>query len=113
MEKSAHAQFVRIGCRKARVVIDTIRGRRVDEAMDALRFIPKSAIDPVLKVVKSAIANAKQADATLEDKNLFIKKCWVDQGPAIKRWRPRAHGRATRIRKGTSHIHVVVSDEGR
>jgi len=111
MEKRAQARFVRISARKARVVIDLIRGRKVDAALDALRYTNRSATAPIARLLKSAVANMKNADASLDERSLLVKGCWVDQGPAIKRWRPRAYGRATNLRKGTSHINLILSDE--
>lgn len=111
MEKQARARFIRISARKARSVIDVIRGKRVDEALDVLRFVNRSGARPIEKVLKSAVANARQQDSTLDERTLKVARCWVDQGPGIRRWRPRAYGRATRISKGTSHISIIVSDE--
>jgi large subunit ribosomal protein L22 len=109
MEAKAIARFVRVAPRKARVVAKLIREKYVDEALEQLRFTDKGAADPVGKVLKSAIANAKGLfDAAPE--RLFVKDAFVNQGPTLKRWRPRAMGRATRINKCTSHITVVVAE---
>ncbi len=111
MEKEAHARFVRISARKARTVIDVIRGKNVEDAMDLLKFIPRAGARPIEKVLKCAVANARTQDSSLDERSLTVARCWIDQGPAIGRWRPRAYGRASKIRKGTSHISIVVSDE--
>jgi large subunit ribosomal protein L22 len=111
MEKRALARFVRITPRKARVVIDTIRGKKVDVALDTLRFTNRAGARPIEKLLKSAVANMRNADAYLDERSLVVSRCWVDEGPGIRRWRPRAYGRATRIQKGTSHINLVLSDE--
>ncbi len=109
MEAKAIAKFVRVAPRKARVVAKLIREKYVDEALEQLRYTDKGAAGPVGKVLKSAIANAKgQFDAAPE--TLYVKDAFVNQGPTLKRWRPRAMGRATRINKCTSHITVVVAE---
>ena len=105
------ARYVRVTPRKARRVVDLIRGMPADEAQAVLQFAPQSASDPVGKVLASAIANAeqnRQADAS----SLVVSRAWVDEGPTLKRFRPRAQGRGYRINKKTSHITVIVSDEG-
>jgi large subunit ribosomal protein L22 len=111
MEKQARARFVRISARKARSVIDVIRGKNVEEALDILQFVNRSGAGHVAKVLRSAVANARNEDSTLDERSLRVVRCWVDKGPGIHRWRPRAYGRATRLEKGTSHISIVVSDE--
>jgi large subunit ribosomal protein L22 len=111
MQKQANARFVRISARKARVVINVIRGKKVDEALDILRFVNRGGTAPIAKLLKSAVANVRNEDSTLDERALTVARCWVDEGPGIRRWRPRAYGRATRISKGTSHISIVVSDE--
>jgi large subunit ribosomal protein L22 len=111
MEKRAQARFVRISPRKARIVIDAIRGKMVDQALDQLRFTNRSSARPIEKLLRSAVANMRNADSTLDERSLVVSRCWVDQGPSISRWRPRAYGRATRIDKFTSHINLVLSDE--
>jgi large subunit ribosomal protein L22 len=101
---------VRVTPRKARRVVDLIRGMPATDAQAALAFAPQSASDPVGKVLASAIANAehaRQADAG----SLVVSRAWVDEGPTLKRFRPRAQGRGYRINKRTSHITVIVSDE--
>ena len=103
----ATARFVRMTPMKCRRVIDLVRGMPVDEALDVLRFDTHSASDPVYKVVASAVANAEN-NKSLDRRELFISQAYVDEGPTLKRFRPRAQGRAYRIRKRTSHITVVV-----
>jgi large subunit ribosomal protein L22 len=103
------ARYVRVTPRKARRVVDMIRGMPAADAQAVLAFAPQSASGPVGKVLASAIANAGQtshADAG----SLVVSRAWVDEGPTLKRFRPRAQGRAYRITKRTSHITVIVSD---
>jgi large subunit ribosomal protein L22 len=109
MEARAKARFVRVTPRKARRVVDLIRGLPADEAQAALAFAPQSASDPVGKVLASAIANAGQA-RSVDARSLVVSRAWVDEGPTLKRFRPRAQGRGYRINKRTSHITVIVSD---
>ncbi|WP_300611693.1 50S ribosomal protein L22 [Trebonia sp.] len=109
MEARAQARFVRITPRKARRVVDLIRGMPADQAQATLTFAAQAASDPVGKVLASAIANAEQA--RLDTSSLVVSRAWVDEGPTAPRFRPRAQGRGYRIRKRSSHITVVVSDE--
>jgi large subunit ribosomal protein L22 len=109
MEWLAHQRFVRMSARKARLVADLVRGMDVGHAVATLRFTQKKAAGIIKKVVESATANATQSGGVDED-SLFISKITVDEGPTAKRWMPRAMGRATRIRKRTSHITVAVSE---
>jgi large subunit ribosomal protein L22 len=111
MEARAKARYVRVTPRKARRVVDLIRGLPAEEAQATLRFAPQSASDPVSKLLASAIANAGQARA-VDASSLVVSRAWVDEGPTLPRFRPRAQGRGYRIRKRTSHITVIVSDEG-
>jgi large subunit ribosomal protein L22 len=111
MEAKAKARYVRVTPRKARRVVDLIRGLPAEQAQSVLAFAPQAASEPVRKLLASAIANAeyaKQATAS----SLVVSSAWVDEGPTLKRYRPRAQGRSYRIEKKTSHITVVVSDEG-
>jgi large subunit ribosomal protein L22 len=112
MEATAKARFVRVTPQKARRVVDLIRGRQAGEAIAVLEFAPQSASEPVLKVVQSAIANARVkagiASEPFDERLLVVQEAYVDEGPTLKRFRPRAQGRAYRIRKRTSHITVVV-----
>ena len=103
----AVARFVRVTPMKARRVVDIVRGLDVDEALALLQFSPQSASQPVYKALESAIANAESGE-DLERATLVVSKVMVDEGPTMKRWRPRAQGRAARINKRTSHITVVV-----
>ncbi|KRE42218.1 50S ribosomal protein L22 [Knoellia sp. Soil729] len=113
LEARAQARHVRVTPQKARRVIDLIRGKNASEAIATLRFAPQGASDPILKVLESAIANARvKADKTAErfdEQELVITSAYVDEGATMKRFRPRAQGRASRINKRTSHITVVVA----
>jgi large subunit ribosomal protein L22 len=111
MEARAKARYVRVTPRKARRVVDLIRGMPANEAQAALAFAPQSASDPVGKVLASAIANAGQV-RPVNAGTLVVSRAWVDEGPTLKRFRPRAQGRGYRILKRTSHITVIVSDRG-
>ena len=110
MEAKASLKYGRVAPRKARYVVDLIRGKPVDEALSALKFSKRAAARMVEKLLKSAIANAEKARSINVDE-LYIRTITVDEGPTWKRWRPRAHGRATRIRKRTSHIQLVLDNE--
>ena len=103
----ATAKFIRMSPTKARAVIDLIRGRHVEDAQRVLRFTQRGASAPVLKVLNSAIANAEH-NRNLAADELVVLRAWADEGPTLRRFRPRALGRATRIRKRTCHISVVV-----
>jgi large subunit ribosomal protein L22 len=107
MEARAQARFARVTPRKARRVIELIRGLPAAEARAVLRFAPQAASEPVGKVLASAIANAEHNDK-LEADTLWVSRAWVDEGPTLKRFRPRMGGRAYRINKRTSHITVIV-----
>jgi large subunit ribosomal protein L22 len=113
LESRAVARHTRITPMKARRVVDLIRGKAATEAVSVLRFAPQGASEQVLKVLESAIANARvKADKTAErfdERELFVSAAFVDEGPTMKRFRPRAQGRAGRINKRTSHITVVVA----
>jgi large subunit ribosomal protein L22 len=106
-EAIATAKFIRMSPTKVRQVVDLIRGRHVDDARRVLRFTRRAASAPVLKVLDSAVANAEHNRALPGDE-LIIVRTWVDEGPTLRRFRPRALGRATRIRKRTCHVSVVV-----
>jgi len=103
----ASARFVRITPMKARRVVDLVRGLPVDEALTLLQFAPQSAAQTVYKVLESAVANAETTEGLAAD-DLVVSVAMVDEGPTMKRWRPRAQGRATRINKRTSHITIAV-----
>ena len=113
MEAKASARHVRVSPQKARRVVDLIRGKAATDAVTVLTFAPQSASDPVKKVLESAIANARfKADresVAFDERNLVVTAAFVDEGPTMKRFRPRAQGRAGRINKRTSHITVVVA----
>ena len=104
---TAKARFVRVSATKARRVIDLVRGKSVSEALDILRWAPQAASEPVAKVIASAAANAQNNDG-LDPSTLVVAAVYADEGPTAKRIRPRAQGRAFRIRKRTSHITVIV-----
>ena len=110
MEAHAIARYVRVSPRKARVVVDLIRGKDVDEAREILEFCDKHVAETVLKCMNSAVANADQAG--IPTGNLYVKATYVDEGPTLKRIRPRAKGSASRINKRTSHITVRVAPRG-
>ncbi|MGA9174653.1 MAG: 50S ribosomal protein L22 [Thermoactinomyces sp.] len=110
MEAKAVARYVRIAPRKARLVIDLIRGKSVDEALAILRYTPRAASPIIEKVLTSAVANAEH-NHNMNTANLVVSKAYVDEGPTMKRYMPRAMGRASRINKRTSHITVVVSEK--
>ena len=112
MEAIAKARHVRMSPRKVRLVVDQIRGKSVNEAYALLTFSKKFAAEPVEKTLRSAVANAqvKSQDegSMLDVDDLYVREAYVDEGPTLKRWRARAQGRASPIRKRTSHITVVV-----
>jgi large subunit ribosomal protein L22 len=110
MQAKAIARNIRIAPRKARLVVDLIRGKKVDEAVSILRFTPRAASPIVEKVLKSAIANAEH-NYNMDTSRLVVEQVFVDEGPTMKRFLPRAMGRASRINKRTSHITVVVSEK--
>ena len=110
----ASARYVRVTPQKARRVVDLIRGKQAVEAVAVLKFAPQAAGETVLKVVESAIANARvkaeRASEAFDEQNLVVAEVYVDEGPTLKRFRPRAQGRASQILKRTSHITVVVAE---
>ena len=111
VEARAVAKWVRMAPRKVRLVADMIRGQGVTEAVNRLHFSTRRASLPVEKTVRSALSNLLQMEeaAKVDPADVFIKEIRVDEGPTLRRWRPRAMGRATRIRKHTSHLTVVVA----
>ena len=111
MEAKATVKYVRISPQKARRAIDLVRGRQVEEARRILRFSPLGASKTIEKALNSAVANAEQQPGVVAQ-NLIVERAWVDEGPTLKRWRPRAYGRATKVFKRTSHITLVVSSLG-
>ena len=106
MEARASAKYVRISARKMRRSVDLIRGRHVEDARRVLTLSPLGPNRTLVKVLNAAVANAEQKNAIPE--NLMVVRAWVDEGPTLRRFRPRAQGRATRIRKRTSHVTLVV-----
>jgi large subunit ribosomal protein L22 len=103
----SQVRYVRVSAYKAREVLDLIRGLPVDDALDVLRYTDRAVSDVISKCLRSAVANARQNDQQ-DEADLFVSACYADEGPTLKRWRPRARGRATRIRKRTCHITVIV-----
>lgn|SRR5689334_11935622 len=110
MQATASARFIRIAPRKVQLVVDLIRGKEVGEAIAILRHTPKAASPVVEKILNAAIANAEH-NHSLDPEKLVISQAFVNQGPTMKRFRPRAMGRASRINKRTSHITLVVSEK--
>jgi large subunit ribosomal protein L22 len=110
MEARAVAKYIRMSPQKMRLVVDLVRGKRVEEAKQILLFTRKYAAGPVRKVLQSALANAKQ-NPDIDENILFVKEIFVDQGPSLKRWRARAQGRAAAIKKRMSHITVVLDEQ--
>ena len=110
MEARAVARYVRVSPRKIRLIMDEIRGSSVEEALNRLTFLPQKGAMVLKKLIDSAVANAQQSPDVDVD-SLYIKRIFADEGPTLKRYRPRAMGRATRIRKRTSHLTVVLEEE--
>ena len=109
MEARAILRFIRVSPRRVRLVVDQIRGKEVEKALDILKFTPKRSAAIVTKVLKSAIANAENTQSVDVDR-LYVKRALVDEGGMWKRFMPRAMGRATRVRKRLSHITVVIDE---
>ena len=113
VESVARVRHIRVTAQKARRVVDLIRGKQATEALAILKFAPQGASEPVYKLVASAMANARvKADATnqyLDEQDLFVARAFVDEGTTLKRFQPRAQGRAFKILKRTSHITVVLA----
>lgn len=113
VESIARVRHIRVTPQKARRVVDLIRGKQALEALAILKFAPQSASEPVYKLVASAIANARvkadAASAFLDEQDLYVSRAFVDEGTTLKRFQPRAQGRAFRINKRTSHITVVLA----
>ena len=114
MQTRAILRYSSIPPRKMRQLADLVRGKDVDVALHSLQFLPKAAAEPMRKLIQSAAANAREKaavdDRRLETDRLFIKSVNVDEGPSQKRWRPRAQGRAFKIRKRTCHVCVIVDE---
>lgn len=110
MEVKALARYVRVPPRKARLIVDLIRGRNINEALTIVRFVPKEAARVVEKVLRSALANAQHNHGVRDVDRLFVKEAYVDQGPTLKRFQPRAMGRVNMIRKRSSHITIILQE---
>ena len=110
MEARAVARFVRVPPRKARLVVDLVRGKNVNQALLAVQFTRKQAARIVEKVLRSALANAQQNHGARDVDRLVVREAYVNQGPTLKRIQPRAMGRAFRVRHRTSHITIVLAD---
>jgi large subunit ribosomal protein L22 len=110
MEVRAVGKYLRVSPYKVRLVADLVRGKKVDEALTILKFLPKKGGRLINKTLRSAVANAENTQ-TIDVDTLFIKTIMVDEGPRLKRFRPRAMGRATRIIKRTSHITMVLAEK--
>ena len=108
MKVRAQAKWVRTSARKARLVLDHIRGRSVPEARTILAFTPRASATDIEKVLRSAVANA-EANHGLDGDDLVVEAAYADEGPTLKRWKPRARGRVNRIRKRTCHVTVVLA----
>ncbi len=107
MSYRAIHRYARIAPRKARLIADMIRGRRIDDALTTLEFTHQRAAYFFRNVLKSAVANAEEADADMS--TLFVAESRVDEGPVVKRWRPKDRGRSHPYQRRTSHLHIVVS----
>lgn len=110
MEAKAVAKYIRISPRKARQVMDLIRGKNVRDAHAILKFTPNKGAELIEKVLTSAVSNAEH-NYEMDIDSLVVSRCYVDEGPTLKRFKPRAMGRADAIRKRTSHITVMVSEK--
>jgi large subunit ribosomal protein L22 len=112
MLSKAIARFTRISTRKARVVVNLVRGRQAGEALQLLEFTRKAAAPLIKKLIESAVANAKTQSPNVDVDTLFVETAFVDKAPTknMRRWRPRAMGRATRVEKGLSHITIVLAE---
>jgi large subunit ribosomal protein L22 len=110
MEARAQLRYVRLSPQKTRLVVDMVRGKGVQDALNILKFSPQKAAAVVCKLVSSAVANAEQKGVSDVDR-LYVKTITVDQGPVLKRFMPRAQGRSTKIRKPTSHVAVVLDEK--
>ena len=113
VESTARVRHIRVTPQKARRVVALIRGKQAQEALAILKFAPQSASEPVYKLVASAIANARvkadQSNTYLDEQDLYVSSAFVDEGTTLKRFQPRAQGRAFRINKRTSHITIVLA----
>ena len=110
MEVKASLNFARIGCQKARLVADVVRGKDVNEAIRSLTFMKQKGATLIKKLIESAVANAENKK-TIDIDNLYVKTIFVDMGPSMKRFRPRAQGRAFEVKKKMSHINVILEEK--
>ena len=110
METRAVAKFVRVSPQKVRLIMDEVRGKKVEEALNKLTFTPNKGAGILKKLIDSAVANAEQNSGANVDK-LYVAKIFADEGPTLKRFRPRAMGRATRILKRSSHLTVILDEK--
>lgn len=110
METRAVAKYVRISPRKVRVVMDQVRGVKVEDALNMLTYSPKKGAHILRKLIRSAVANAEE-NHNMDVDTLYIKRVFANEGPTLKRFRPRAMGRATRIRKRTCHLTVILDEQ--
>ncbi len=110
MESKASLKYARVGAQKARLVADLIRGKQVSDALKSLTYLNKKSAVMIKKLIESAVANADYKK-TMDLDKLFVKTIFVDKGPVLKRFRPRAQGRAYGVRKQTSHINVVLEEK--
>ena len=110
MEAKAYLRYVRISPRKVQIVCDLIRGKDINTAMALLMQTPKAASEPLVKLLKSAVANAEN-NFNMDKNNLYVAECYVCPGPTLKRIRPRAQGRAFRVLKRTSHVTMVLKEK--
>ena len=106
---TAKATYIRIAPRKVQIVLDLIRNQPADKAMAILKYTPKAACEPLMKLLKSAMANAENNNG-MKAENLYVAECYANKGPTMKRIRPRAQGRAYRIEKRMSHITIVLDE---
>ena len=109
MEAKAVAKYIRISPQKVRLIMDQIRGKKVEEALNMLTFAPQKGAFVLKKLIDSAVANAEQ-NQNMDVDRLYVKRVFADEGPTLKRFRARAMGRATRIRKRTSHLTVILEE---
>lgn len=109
MEIRAKAKFIRMAPRKVRLVADIARGKNVETALNQLKFVNKLAAKPIVKLINSGIAGAKH-NYEIDEYNLYIKEIRVDEGPTLRRWMPKAFGRATPLRKRSSHINLILAE---
>ena len=110
MEAKAYLRNLRISPRKVQIVLDLIRGKRVDDALAIVMYTPKSASPVIEKLLNSAIANAEN-NLDMDRENLYVAECYANQGPTLKRYWARSHGRADMIKKHTSHITIVLDQK--